>query len=484
MANLFSCDVIPRERHALYPVYSLSKAIDDCGGDKTSHARADPRFSMKRPPFLWLFFATLLFGPAALEAQSTAAAASPRVFSLSRSGLAEVKARIAQNDPDIQVALRRLLREADQAMDVGPYSVVLKSHTPPSGNKHDYTSVNPYTWPDPSKPDGLPYIRRDGYTNPEWWQDFDRVPFERLAQSAEALALAYTLTGKETYASRAAHLIRIWFLDPDTAMNPDLEFSQIVPGVSTGFAQVIDTRFMPRIVDSIGLLSGSKAWTEKDQRGMVSWFSKFVPNVRARADKEYRDHPHNIASFYHAQMASMALFIGDDAQAKELIERTYFRLDKAVEADGFFFRERRRTRSLSYSSFHLFALYNLATMGRFVGIDIWNFKTPDGRGLRLALDTVAAHAGPYPPASWPLSETGKTPGDWWDPYHDQLSVVLYQAAIAYRENSYEKQAAKIVGSKEAMTENLVYLLCGLQLPGQQSMSGWLFHPSSVDPDAK
>jgi len=28
-------------------------------------------------------------------------------------------------------------------------------------------SLAPYFWPDPSKPDGLPYLRKDGQTNPE-----------------------------------------------------------------------------------------------------------------------------------------------------------------------------------------------------------------------------------------------------------------------------------------------------------------------------
>ena len=35
------------------------------------------------------------------------------------------------------------------------------------GDKHDYLSFGSYWWPDPDKPDGLPYIRRDGGVNPE-----------------------------------------------------------------------------------------------------------------------------------------------------------------------------------------------------------------------------------------------------------------------------------------------------------------------------
>lgn len=387
---------------------------------------------------------------------------------------------VARDDPAIRTALKRLLHEADQALDVGPFSVMLKSRTAPSGNKHDYLSVSPYHWPDPDKADGLPYQNRDGFTNPEWWQDYDRVPLERLVQATETLALAYTFSGREPYAARAAHLVRVWFLDSGTAMTPDLVYAQAIPGKMPGHTQVIDTRFLPRLIDAVGLIGASKAWTEKDQAGLVAWFREFLANVRRRADDEYRASVHNIASFYHVEMAAMALFVGDQAQAREMIERTKPRLAAAVEADGFFQRERRRTRSLSYSCFHLFALSNLATMGRLVGVDVWNYTTEDGRGLRRALDTVARHAGPYPPKDWPLSEVGHTKGDWWDPFHDQLPVVLHHAAVIYREKPYEEQAAKILGGKDGVEANRIHLLCGLPLIGQQSISGWLFRPNSVE----
>jgi hypothetical protein len=41
-----------------------------------------------------------------------------------------------------------------------------KTKTPPSGDKHGYLSEALYWWPDPSKQDGMPYIRRDGETIP------------------------------------------------------------------------------------------------------------------------------------------------------------------------------------------------------------------------------------------------------------------------------------------------------------------------------
>lgn len=36
-----------------------------------------------------------------------------------------------------------------------------------TGGPHDYYSNGDYWWPNPDTPDGLPYIQRDGQTNPD-----------------------------------------------------------------------------------------------------------------------------------------------------------------------------------------------------------------------------------------------------------------------------------------------------------------------------
>lgn len=417
---------------------------------------------------------------AASPGGAAAEADEPRVFCLDRDGLREVRAGVARQDRMLQASLRRIRSEADKALDVGPFSVVLKRALPPTGNRHDYMSLAPYVWPDPEKPGGLPYKGRDGLTNPEWWQDYDRVPLERLTQATESLALAYFLTGAKPYAVKAAHLLRVWFLEPATAMIPDLQFAQAVPGRHPGRPHAIDTRFLTRVVDAVGLLAGSEAWTAQDQAGMVEWFRTFVSNQRRRMDDGYRDAPHNIATFYHAQVAAQALFTGDLPLAREMIERTKARLAQAVGTDGTFTVERNRTRSLSYSCFHAFALFNLATMGRHVGIDLWNYQTADGRGFRPALARLAAHAGPYPPSGWPFQEAGHTPGDWWDPFHDELPVVLFHAARVYGEKHYEALPARILESRDGVDVNLIHLRCGLPLIGEQAIHGWLFRPGTAE----
>ena len=85
----------------------------------------------------------------------------PRVFLLDAKKLEATKQQIRNGDSKLVPALAKLEREAQKALTAGPFSVTSKEVTPPSGDKHDYMSQAPYFWADPSKPDGLPYIRRE-----------------------------------------------------------------------------------------------------------------------------------------------------------------------------------------------------------------------------------------------------------------------------------------------------------------------------------
>ena len=96
----------------------------------------------------------------------------------------EVKKRIQQKDENYLPAYHALIEKAEVAMNEGPFSVMYKNRTPPSGDKHDYMSQGSYWWPDPTKPDGLPYIRKDGERNPETLSDeVDRASMAKLFNS-------------------------------------------------------------------------------------------------------------------------------------------------------------------------------------------------------------------------------------------------------------------------------------------------------------
>ena len=65
----------------------------------------------------------------------------------------KVRKSIHQKDESYLAAYKALIVNAEQALKEGPFSVMDKKRTAPSGDKHDYLSGGPYWWPDPSKPD-------------------------------------------------------------------------------------------------------------------------------------------------------------------------------------------------------------------------------------------------------------------------------------------------------------------------------------------
>ena len=127
------------------------------------------------------------------------------------------------------IAYRALMLQADRELHRKTYSVTQKEGTAPSGDKHDYVSLSRYWWPNPDTPDGLPYMNKDGQSNPEL-DRYDRNTLGRMCAAVNTLSLAFFYSGAEKYAQKAAEILRTWFLDEDTRMNPNLEYAQFIPG--------------------------------------------------------------------------------------------------------------------------------------------------------------------------------------------------------------------------------------------------------------
>lgn len=369
------------------------------------------------------------------------AKALPRVFLLNANELAGIRAADAK-DARRQNIVRAATAAADRAMSEGPFSVMQKAITPPSGNKHDYMSQAPYFWADPSKPDGLPYIRRDGEHNPELKKISDHDQFGRMGNDARSLALAFFLTGNQAYADRAALLLRTWFLDPATKMNPNLEYGQGIPGINTGRGiGIIESRSLLDVTDAAGLLAGSKSWTTADQEGMKAWLAQYLNWMRTSSKGKDEDAAkNNHGTWYDLQVTDIALFLGDRALAIDTLNRVKTRrITVQVEPDGRQPLELVRTNAWGYSNGNLDGLVKLATLGDEVKVDLWSFKTPDGRSIRAAVDFLLPYAAGD--KKWDYAQIGG--------FHaDSMQHTLERAAAAYHDPRYVAVAKQLGAGKE------------------------------------
>jgi hypothetical protein len=368
----------------------------------------------------------------------------PKVFLLDAKTLKEQRQRV-RAEPANELG-RAVRAAADRAMKEGPFSVVDKAVTPPSGDKHDYLSMGTYWWPNPASANGLPYIRRDGETNPEIEKIPDHQNMGRVARDSRILALAFYLTGEKTYAGRSALLLRTWFLDPATRMNPNLNFGQGIPGITTGRGTgIIDSHTLPDVVDAVGLLAGSKNWTLADEKGMKTWFAGYLGWLQESSlGQDEAKAANNHGTFYDVQVADFALFTGKTELARDVIQQAKEkRLARQIMPDGSQPLEAARTRGLSYSLFNLEGLMELALLAEYVGVDLWQYQTQDGRSIRKALDYTLPFADGD--RHWERQQITE-----FKP--EEIVPLLLLASSKFKHPEYEKAAQRIApGERDAFS---------------------------------
>ena len=383
-------------------------------------------------------FATLLL-IACLQLTTLAQveSASPKVFLLDANVLVATRQRIKSGDKKTEAALSKLRVDAEKALTAGPFSVTTKTITPPSGDKRDYMSQAPYFWPDPKSSTGLPYIRRDGERNPEIDKINNHRVLDQMQAAVETLSLAYFFTYDEQCAAKAAELLRAFFLNTPTRMNPNLEYAQGIPGINTGRGiGLIETRGLTRVVDAIGLLHGAKAWTDADQQGMESWFAQFLKwMLESKNGRDEAAAKNNHGTYYDVQVASFALFLGQRELARQVLETAkQKRVALQIEPDGRQPLELARTKAWSYSVGNLDGLMLLARLGENVDVDLWNYETHDGRSIRKALNFLTPFA--FGEKKWPYQQLRQ-----WPP--QMLFSLIRRASEKYGDVSFAASVAKL-----------------------------------------
>jgi hypothetical protein len=370
---------------------------------------------------VWLI--SLSLAAAAIEGPA------PQIYCIPARNLEIAKQLVARGDPAVKSSYEKLIKCADAALLARPGSVMDKAKVAASGDKHDFFTYGPYWWPDPGTPDGLPYIRHDGYTNPASKLGTDNIAFTRLLNNTEALAYAYYFTGRDVYATKAAELIRVWFLNPDTAMNANANFAQAIPGVLFGRSEgMIELRGLTRIADAAALIDSSPSWTENDRRAFRHWLEMYydwLTHTGLSADKMSTENNHE--TWRDVQIIQFSLVLGKADYARTFLQQEFPRLlAMQVATKGEQGYELVRTNSLGYSLFNLEALSRLATLGEYVGVDCWKYTTKDHGNLNSALDYLAPYTDPGNP--WPGHEVAPA-------NRNRLLPLLVQA---YDQNNDEK----------------------------------------------
>ncbi len=304
-----------------------------------------------------------------------------------------------------QDAVRRLRAGADRYMTLGPWTVTAVRPKNIELDPHDYYSEATYFWPDADHPGG-PYIRRDGHPYTGRFMD-NKNALNSMSEAVFALGTAAFLLDNPAYAARAARVVKAFFVDPKTRMNPQFEYSQAIPGTDTGRPEgVLDGRVLISAIQGMEFLAATGAWDAKDQAAIHQWFEDYLHWLtHSKTAEDEKNSGNNHASWYAAQLAAVANFAGDNAAQQSAF--AFYRdniLPNQIKRDGSAPREEARTRSLSYSAFNLEAYAMLCRIAQAQSVDLWSLQAKNGASISSVIDYLAPYLND--PKKWNKEQVG------------------------------------------------------------------------------
>jgi hypothetical protein len=330
-----------------------------------------------------------------------------------------------------QIDHTRILNAATAAMKQEPVTITASHAKYSDGGPHDFYSNGDYWWPNPDTTNGLPYVQRDGQTNPGNFTEHRKV-VRQLSDAVAALGAAYKITGDDQYAAHAAALLKVFFLDDATRMNPDLQFAQAIPGVSKGRGTgIIDTLHLIEIPKAVEAMQKSPAFPPEVLAGLKKWFADYVQwMTTSKNGNDEANASNNHAVAFWLQVAVFAEFTGDEKNLAECRHRfTDVFVQKQMATDGSFPRELARTKPYGYSTFQLDNMVTLCQVLSTKDTDLWDYSLPDGRGIRKAVTFM------YPfwldKSKWPKKPDVQA----WDGWPARQPSLLF-AGIQFDEPAY------------------------------------------------
>lgn len=383
----------------------------------------------------------------------TSAAAGPSTWLINPKFLHLAKQMAQLGDPEVRRNLygsSGLVTRAKSDLEIEPISVTVKQELPPDGlgDKHDYLTYGFYFHPNPDTEDGVPWVLIDGVANPD--SRIDSKKLHALRGSVQRLSLAYYFTEDQRFASKAASLLRTFFIDPETRMRPRCKYAQIIPPETDGICEVVGFGLtFPQILDASGILEASDYWTPEDQAALRQWVRDLVEWTDQPENVEYiefdRLNTANHGTSYDLLFTLFALFTEDYDRAKEhFLTYVNDRLPLQVDDEGKNQREFNRANSLQYQRVNLDRAMEIAALGRHLDItlelngatDLFHYTVDGSRGLRLQLVFLTPYmlgerAWPHFPGgdgAFPIEPP-------WYPFH-----VFRRAAAYYQDPSLLKQA--------------------------------------------
>ncbi|MGG1552837.1 alginate lyase family protein [Paenibacillus ferrarius] len=285
------------------------------------------------------------------------------------------------------IDVERMIQEAEAYLTMPTIQITDAASPHSPGDVHDYYSNGDYWWPNPDSKDGLPYIRRDGQSNPANF-DAHRQALRGMRTRVACLTAAYRASGETRFGEKAVELLAAFFVNKDTRMNPHLCYAQAIPGVCDGRGiGVIDTLHLIDVAAAVRILQTCRELDTYILHQVTQWFADYLAWMNEHPQGiEERNEPNNHGVCWFVQAAAFARLTANASMLAYCREQFKARLlPEQMDLSGGFPRELARTKPYAYS---LFTLDNFVTLAHLLSSpsdNLWQFQLPDGRGLRQGI---------------------------------------------------------------------------------------------------
>ena len=355
--------------------------------------------------------------------------------------LTQLKKELAKGNRKAEAEVSAIIKSGDRCLGSKTFTVMSKTGIPPSGDKHDYLSLAPYFWPDPSKKDGIPYMRKDGEVNPQTRDNYtDYNEWNKFSDIVDTLAQAYFLTENGGYADKALRLVEVWFVDETTRMNPHLNYAQGVRGQSDGRPfGIIEFGSIAEILQAMRLFEQRDIDGDRIYAGFKKWLHQYAEWLQtSKLGKEEAATKNNHGSMYDLQLVRIFDYLGDQAKATELLHSVCSnRIAEHVKPDGSQPEELSRTKAFSYSLLNLNALTQLAVFGKKYNVPVWECTSQHSGTLKQAYEFLI----PYLKKDWPYQQI-----DGLESSRKRLVGMLLFASREFNEPEWTAIAGKYMPS--------------------------------------
>ena len=292
--------------------------------------------------------------------------------------------------------IENLVTQSKAAMERPVLTILNKKGCAPSGDPQDYFSLAPYFHVEKDQR----IIHKDGVRiaattlGTAESSGNDRAVLEQMIYDVCVTTLTGYVAGRDTAYEHAATLIRAWFVDEATRMNPNMRFAQCLPGSNKGQAWgVVEFRNCWPLLDAITLLRRAQVLTGVEFDSINSWFAEFLDDLTSHQGGKANN---NIAVWHDLIAASIAAFLGRHSQAAQILADVPIRISSQLSAFSVPHSEIQRTRPLHYGLFLTQGLVYLCWLGRRLGMDLWQYKASMSRSVAMLIRFLALNKAMLP----------------------------------------------------------------------------------------